>query len=105
MRTNFFGAAYLTHAVLPGMLARRRGWIVNVTSVAGYIPNPNESAYGATKAALSLWSHALAVDLHGTGVRARCHAVPSTPTSGRWTPCTTASATRRRSWRRGWSGW
>jgi short-subunit dehydrogenase len=70
MATNFFGAVYLTMAALPGMLERRRGWIVNVTSVAGSIPNPNESAYGATKAALSLWSHGLAVDLHGTGVHA-----------------------------------
>jgi len=65
---NFFGPVYLATAALPGMLGRRAGSIVNVTSVAGYIPNPGESAYGATKAALSRWSHGLAVDLHGTGV-------------------------------------
>ena len=69
MAVNFFGPVFLTMAALPGMLDRRSGAIVNVTSVAGYVPNPGESAYGASKAALSRWSHGLAVDLHGTGVR------------------------------------
>ncbi len=68
MAVNFFAAVYLTMAMLPGMLERRRGSVVNITSVAGYLPNPKESAYGASKAALSLWSHGLNVDLHGTGV-------------------------------------
>ncbi len=68
MDVNFYGAVYLTMVALPGMLERRMGSIVNVTSVAGYVPNPHESAYGASKAALSLWSHGLAVDLAGSGV-------------------------------------
>jgi len=68
MAINFFAAVYLTMAVLPGMLERQCGSVVNITSVAGYLPNPKESAYGASKAALSLWSHGLNVDLHGTGV-------------------------------------
>jgi short-subunit dehydrogenase len=68
MAVNFFAAVYLTTAALPGMLDRRLGSVVNVTSVAGYVPNAGESAYGASKAALSRWSHGLAVDLHGTGV-------------------------------------
>jgi short-subunit dehydrogenase len=68
MAINFFAAVYLTMAMLPAMLERRRGSVVNITSVAGYLPNPKESAYGASKAALSLWSHGLNVDLHGTGV-------------------------------------
>jgi short-subunit dehydrogenase len=68
MGVNFFAAVYLTMAVLPGMLERGRGSVVNITSVAGYLPNPKESAYGASKAALSLWSHGLYVDLYGTGV-------------------------------------
>jgi short-subunit dehydrogenase len=50
------------------MVARGRGSIVNVTSVSGYVPTPGEPAYGASKAALSRWSHGLAVELHGTGV-------------------------------------
>jgi short-subunit dehydrogenase len=68
MAVNFFGPVHLTMAALPGMLDRRSGSVVNVTSVAGYVPNPGESAYGASKAALSRWSHGLAVDLAGTGV-------------------------------------
>ncbi len=68
MAVNFLGPVYLTGAVLPGMADRRCGSIINVTSVSGYIPNPGEPAYGASKAALSRWSHGLAVDLHGTGV-------------------------------------
>ena len=69
MAVNFFGPVHLTMAALPGMLERAAGSIVNVTSVAGYVPNPGESAYGASKAALSRWSHGLAVDLYGTGVQ------------------------------------
>jgi short-subunit dehydrogenase len=65
---NFFGPVALTLAVLPGMRERRRGAIINVTSVSGYVPNPGESPYGATKAALSRWSHGLSVELAGTGV-------------------------------------
>jgi short-subunit dehydrogenase len=68
MAVNFFAPVHLSMAVLPGMIERRDGSIVNVTSVAGYIPNAGESAYGASKAALSRWSHGLAVDLDGTGV-------------------------------------
>ena len=68
MAVNFFGAIYLAGAVLPGMLERKRGSIVNVTSVSGYVPAPGEPAYGASKAALSRWSHGVAIDLHGTGV-------------------------------------
>jgi short-subunit dehydrogenase len=68
MAVNFFGPVALATAALPGMLDRKHGSIVNVTSVAGYLPNPGEAAYGASKAALSRWSHGLSIDLHGTGV-------------------------------------
>ena len=68
MAVNFFGAMYFAGAVLPGMIERRRGSIVNVTSVSGYVPAPGEPAYGASKAALSRWSHGLAVELHDKGV-------------------------------------
>ncbi|MBV8160690.1 MAG: SDR family oxidoreductase [Acidimicrobiia bacterium] len=69
LAVNFMAPVYLASAALPGMLQRRQGAVVNVTSVAGYVPNPGEAAYGAAKAALSLWTHGLAVDLHGTGVQ------------------------------------
>jgi short-subunit dehydrogenase len=59
----------LTAAVLPGMLERGRGSIVNVTSISAFIPAPEEAVYGAAKAALSRWSHGLATELAGTGVR------------------------------------
>jgi short-subunit dehydrogenase len=68
MAVNFFGPVNIVMAALPGMLERGGGSIVNVTSVAAHVPNPGEAAYGATKAALSRWSHGLAVDLAGTGV-------------------------------------
>jgi short-subunit dehydrogenase len=67
MAVNFFGPIYLADAVLPAMVERGQGSIVNVTSVSGYVP-AGEPAYGASKAALSRWSHGLAVELHGTGV-------------------------------------
>lgn len=68
MAVNFLSAVRTTTAALPGMVDRGRGSIVNVTSVAGYVPSPSEAAYGASKAALNLWSHGLAIDLAGTGV-------------------------------------
>ena len=66
MAVNFFAPVYLTTAALPHMIERGHGAVVNITSVAGYVPNPGESAYGAAKAALSLWTHGLAVDLSCT---------------------------------------
>ncbi|HEX9549390.1 MAG TPA: SDR family oxidoreductase [Acidimicrobiales bacterium] len=70
MSVNFLGAVTMTSLVLAGMVERREGWIVNVTSVAGQIPSPKEAAYGASKAALHMWTHGLNVDLAGTGVHA-----------------------------------
>jgi len=49
MQVNFLAAVRITMAVLPEMVRASRGSVVNVTSVAGYIPNPKESAYGASK--------------------------------------------------------
>ena len=69
MRINFLGAAWATLAVLPSMLERRRGHIVNISSAAGRIPSPREAAYTASKYALSGWSEVLAADLHGSGVK------------------------------------
>jgi short-subunit dehydrogenase len=63
MRVNYFGAVYATKAVLPGMLARRRGHIVNVSSIVGRIGTPFEAAYSASKFALTGLSEALAVEV------------------------------------------
>ncbi|MCV7199801.1 SDR family NAD(P)-dependent oxidoreductase [Mycobacterium angelicum] len=68
MRVNFFAPMRLTLALLPRMVARGSGLIVNVSSLAGRFAIIHESAYCASKFALCGWSEALAVDLAGTGV-------------------------------------
>jgi short-subunit dehydrogenase len=68
MRVNFFAPMRLSLALLPRMLARGSGMIVNVSSVGGRLGIIHETAYCASKFALCGWSEAMAVDLHGTGV-------------------------------------
>ena len=68
MAINYLGAVVATKHVLPGMLERRRGHVVNVSSVAGRFAAPGEAAYSASKFALVGFSQALALELHGTGV-------------------------------------
>jgi uncharacterized protein len=57
-----------TRAVLPALLERRAGGIINVGSVAGFQPDPFSAVYGATKAYVRSFTEALAVELRGTGV-------------------------------------
>ena len=68
MRVNFLAPMRLTLAVLPRMLERGRGVIVNVSSVGGRLGIIHEAAYCASKFALCGWSESMAVDLHGSGV-------------------------------------
>jgi short-subunit dehydrogenase len=68
MRVNFFAPMRLTLAVLPQMLNRGAGVIVNVSSVGGRLGIVHEAAYCASKFALCGWSESMAADLHGTGV-------------------------------------
>jgi short-subunit dehydrogenase len=68
MAVNFFAPMRMTLAVLPRMLERGDGMIVNVSSVGGRLGIIHESAYCASKFALCGWSESLAVDLHGTGI-------------------------------------
>jgi short-subunit dehydrogenase len=69
MAVNFMGAVYATLAILPAMIERHEGHIVNVSSVAGRVGSPREGAYSASKYALSGWSEVLAADLRHVGVR------------------------------------
>jgi short-subunit dehydrogenase len=69
METNYFAAVAGTLAVLPGMRQRGRGVVVNVSSDSGRAPSPHEAAYGATKAALSVFTESMAFDVESSGVR------------------------------------
>jgi short-subunit dehydrogenase len=68
MRVNFLATMHLTLAVLPRMLERGEGVIVNVSSIGGRLGIIHESAYCASKFALCGWSESMAVDLYGTGI-------------------------------------
>ena len=67
--TNVKGLMYCTRAVLPGMVARNRGHVVNIGSTAGRWPYPGGNVYGATKAFVEQFSRNLRADLLGTRVR------------------------------------
>ena len=68
--TNCKGLVTMTHMVLPGMVARGRGTVINLGSVAGAYPYPGGNVYGATKAFVDQFTLNLRADLVGTGVRA-----------------------------------
>ncbi|HET7503598.1 MAG TPA: SDR family oxidoreductase [Kofleriaceae bacterium] len=70
--TNCKGLMYVTRAALPGMVARGRGHVINIGSVAGSYPYPGGNVYGASKAFVHQFSLNLRSDLHGTGVRVTC---------------------------------
>ncbi|MGB8878341.1 MAG: SDR family NAD(P)-dependent oxidoreductase, partial [Solirubrobacteraceae bacterium] len=72
IETNCSGLTYVTRAILPGMVARRRGHVVNMGSIAATYPYPGGNVYGATKAFVHQFSLGLRADLHGTGVRVTC---------------------------------
>lgn len=67
--TNVKGLIYFTRAVVPGMIARGRGHIVNVGSTAGHEVYPGGVVYCATKHAVAALSRGMKMDLHGTPVR------------------------------------
>ena len=70
--TNCKGLTYCTRALLPGMVKRNRGHIVNISSTAGSYAYPGANVYGATKAFVTLFSQNLRSDLLGTRVRVTC---------------------------------
>jgi hypothetical protein len=70
IRLNVVTPTELAARLLPGMLRRRRGLILNVASTAGFAPTPWIGTYAATKAYLVSWTISLDTELEGTGVRA-----------------------------------
>lgn len=69
IRLNIQATVRLTHAALRTMVARGRGSVINVSSVAGFMPGPFTATYSATKAYIKSFTEALAEELRGTGVR------------------------------------
>ncbi len=67
--TNCTGLVQVTRALLPGMVERRRGHVINIGSTAGNWPYAGGNVYGASKAFVRQFSLNLRTDLHGTGVR------------------------------------
>lgn len=67
--TNFFGVVDLIKAVLPGMRARQRGYIINMSSMTGLVTNPPNIYYSCTKHALEALTEGLAKEVEPFGIR------------------------------------
>lgn len=68
MNINFFGTLYMIKAFLPHLLKRPEAYIVNVSSMGGFLPVPGQSVYGASKAAVKLLTEGLYAELKETRV-------------------------------------
>lgn len=69
IQTNIVGLTYLTRRILPTMVQRNKGHIINLGSIAGNYPYPGGNVYGATKAFVKQFSLNLRADLAGTAIR------------------------------------
>ncbi|GAB4531246.1 MAG: SDR family oxidoreductase [Anaerolineae bacterium] len=69
IHVHIIASVRLTRAALPGMIARRRGAIINVSSIAGLVPIPGSATYSSSKAYLNVFSEALQAELKGTRVK------------------------------------
>jgi len=72
LQTNVMGTVHWIREVLPGMRERGTGWIVNISSFAGLVAQPDEAAYTATKFAVTGLSDALAWELGPLGIHVMC---------------------------------
>jgi len=70
--TNVNGVVYCTHVILPGMVERNYGHIVNIGSVGGRQPNPGSNIYGSTKAFVHLFSKNVRAECFGKEIRVTC---------------------------------
>ncbi len=68
MRLPYLAAYELTRQLLPAMMSRGSGWILNMTSAAGYLAIPGATAYGVTRWAMRAFSYQLEAELRGSGV-------------------------------------
>jgi 3-dehydrosphinganine reductase len=80
MRVNYFGTVYVTTAVLPAMLARGSGHIINISSMAGYLGVFGYSAYGASKYAVTGFSEVLRAEMKPHCIRVSVAFPPDTDT-------------------------
>jgi short-subunit dehydrogenase len=72
IRLNVLALMRLTRAALPGMLERRHGGVVNLGSVAAFVPAAKSATYAASKAFVLSFTEALSEEVRGTGVRVQC---------------------------------
>jgi short-subunit dehydrogenase len=72
MGINFWGVVYGTMAFLPHLKKRQEGHIVNISSINGIIPNPNNGPYCAAKFAVKGYTETLAQEMHGTSIHVSC---------------------------------
>jgi short-subunit dehydrogenase len=70
VQVNIVSILELTHALLPAMIARKSGRVLNIGSTAGFVPGPFMAVYYASKAFVNSFTEALSVELEGTGVTA-----------------------------------
>jgi NAD(P)-dependent dehydrogenase (short-subunit alcohol dehydrogenase family) len=68
--TNFFGVVRMTQAVLPTMRRQASGRVINIGSLAGFLPMPYQAAYAASKHALAGWTETLDFEVRRFGIRA-----------------------------------
>lgn len=80
VEVNVTAVVELARAVLPGLLARGRGGVINVASTAAFQPDPSAAVYGASKAFVLSFSQALHEEVRGTGVRVLALCPGVTPT-------------------------
>ena len=72
MGINFWGVVYGTMAFLPHLKKRPEGHIVNISSINGIMPNPNNGPYCAAKFAVKGYTETLAQEMHGTSINVSC---------------------------------
>ena len=68
MNVNFWGVVNMTKAFLPDLLKRPSAAVLNVSSMGGFLPVPGQASYGASKAAVKLFTEALYAETRGTGL-------------------------------------